>query len=141
MSGRAVFLMARIKSTGFDDVIKELTSLDIDKMTDEMVKAAEPVMLESLRGHASKHKETGAMVSSIKSTGVKQNKLGKYLVVRPTGRDKNGVRNMEKMAYLEYGTYKQKATPVVTPAVKDVESRIEKQYQDIFDKYTKKVTI
>lgn len=133
--------MAKIRDHGFAEVIRDLTALDVDKMTDEMIKAAEPVMIESLRSHAQKHKYSGTMIASIKSTGVKQNKLGKYLVVRPTGRDKNGVRNMEKMAYLEYGTYKQKATPVVTPAVKDVESRIEKQYQDIFDKYTKKVTI
>jgi hypothetical protein len=79
------------------------------------------------------------MAASIKSTGIKTNKSGKFLVVRPTGKDSKGVRNMEKMAYLEYGTYKQAATPVVTPAVKDAESTVEREMDAIFDKYMEKV--
>lgn len=132
--------MAQIRvADGFDQLLRELTSLDADKMSDEMLKAAEPVMLEKLKHHAGKHRDSGRMADSIKSTGIKTNKSGKFLVVRPTGKDSKGVRNMEKMAYLEYGTYKQAATPVVTPAVKDAESTVEREMDAIFDKYMEKV--
>jgi HK97 gp10 family phage protein len=131
--------MATIKTPdGLNQLLRELTSLDADKMTDEMMKAAEPVMLEKLKHHAGKHGQ-GAMYNSIKSTGIKTNRSGKFLVVRPTGKDSKGVRNMEKMAYLEYGTYKQAATPVVTPAVKEAESTVERAMDGIFDKYMDKV--
>lgn len=115
--------------------------MDVSAMTDEMILAAEPVMMENLTKHASSHNYSGEMIRSIKSTGVKKNRTGKYLVVRPTGKDSKGVRNMEKMAYLEYGTIYQAATPVITPAVKDSEKSIESKMDEIFDKYTKKVSM
>lgn len=133
--------MAKIRVGGFAEVIADLTSLDVDKMTDEMILASEPVMIEKLTRHAEKHHYSGDMVRSIKSTGIKTNKNGKFLVVRPTGRNEKGVRNMEKMAYLEYGTYKQAATPVLTHAVKEAETTIEHKMDEIFDKYLKKVSI
>ena len=133
--------MAKIRTgNALTELISDLTSLDVDMMTDEMIRAAEPVMVESLTRHARKHKYSGSMIKSIKSTGIKRNKNGKYLVVRPTGKDKDGVRNMEKMAYLEYGTIKQKATPVLTPAVREAEHQIESKMNEIFNKYTEKVT-
>ena len=52
------------------------------------------------------------MIKSVKSTGVKKNDWGHYLVVRPTGKDKLGQRNMEKFIFMEYGTSKQKAEPI-----------------------------
>lgn len=133
--------MAKVKASGFADLIRDLTSLDVDRMTDEMITAAEPVMMEKLKSHAQKHRYSGEMINSIKSTGIKRNKTGKYLVVRPTGKDSKGVRNMEKMAYLEYGTYKQAATPVLTPAVRDAESTVENKFREIFEKHTKKVAL
>lgn len=133
--------MAKVKASGFADLIRDLTSLDVDRMTDEMITAAEPVMMEKLKSHAQKHRYSGEMINSIKSTGIKRNKTGKYLVVRPTGKDSKGVRNMEKMAYLEYGTYKQAATPVLTPAVRDAESTVENKFEEIFKKHTDKVAL
>ena len=132
--------MAKIKTpTAFGQLMRDLTSLDVGKMTDEMIQAAEPIMLEKMKHHAQKHNYSGSMQKSIKSTGIKTNRSGKFLVVRPTGKDSKGVRNMEKMAYLEYGTYKQAATPVVTPAVKEAESIVERAMDAIFDKYMEKV--
>lgn len=134
--------MARITThTDFGKLLHDLTSLDADAMTDDMIKAAEPVMLNNVKKRAASHKASGDMFKSIKSTGIKKNKTGKYLVVRPTGKDGKGVRNMEKLAYLEYGTYKQRATPVITPAVKESEKPIEGKFDEIFDKYTKKVKL
>ena len=133
--------MAKIRMDGFDDVIRDLTSLDVDRMTEEMIEAAEPVMVNNLKAWSARHYVDGDMYNSIKSTGVKKNSSGKYLVVRPTGKDKDGVRNMEKMAYLEYGTAHQKATPVLTPAVKESEGTIESKFESIFNKYLEKVSI
>lgn len=133
--------MAKIRVEGFDDVIRNMTSLDVSHMTDEMIEAAEPVMIKNLKAWSASHYADGDMYRSIKSTGVKTNNRGKYLVVRPTGKDKDGVRNMEKMAYLEYGTAHQNATPVLTPAVKESEPIIERKMDEIFDKYLEKVSI
>ena len=133
--------MAKIRMQGFDDVIRNLTSLDVDHMTEEMIGAAEPVMIKNLKAWSANHYADGDMYNSIKSTGVKKNNKGKYLVVRPTGKDKDGVRNMEKMAYLEYGTAHQRATPVLTPAVKESEPVINHKMDEIFDRYLKKVSI
>lgn len=47
-----------------------------------------------------------------------------YGYVSPEGSDARGVRNAEKATYLEYGTYKQTATPVIQPAVSAAEPRV-----------------
>lgn len=129
--------MAKIRDHGFEDLIKDLTLLNVDKMTDEMLQAAEPIMIRNLKRRAAAHNYSGEMTESIKSTGVKVRKGTKYLVVRPTGKDAEGVRNMEKMAYLEYGTYKQKATPVLTPATIDSEPEVAETMQKILEKELK----
>ena len=53
------------------------------------------------------------MSRSIKPTKPKKNRWGHFIVIRPTGKDKKGVRNMEKLVYMEYGTSKQSPTPVI----------------------------
>lgn len=64
--------------------------------------------------------------------------MGYYICVRPTGKDKDGVRNMEKMAALEYGVGgRQAATPVLTPAVHAAEDPVLKKMQEVFDRETK----
>ena len=108
-------------------------------MTTEMLEAAEPALTENVRRYADKHRDSGAMAKSIKSTGVKERKGGKYLVVRPTGKDREGVRNMEKLAYLEYGTVKQPASPVITPAVKSAEGNIERIWDEVMNKHLGKI--
>lgn len=132
--------MARIKtSQGLDDFLHSLTSLEVDKMTTEMLEAAEPTLTENVKRYADKHRASGSMAKSIKSTGVKERDGGKYLVVRPTGKDHKGVRNMEKLAYLEYGTIKQPASPVITPAVKAAEGNIERIWNEVMDKHLGKI--
>ena len=66
-----------------------------------------------------------------------RNQRGYYISVRPTGKDKKGVRNMEKMAALEFGVDgKQAATPVLTPAVNDAEGKVLDKMQEVFDRET-----
>lgn len=121
---------------GFDDLLENLDLLDRGEVEEKMLKAGEPILERSVKSHAAAHVKTGSMAASIKSTGVKQQGDGKYLVVRPTGKDKKGVRNMEKMAYLEFGTYKQAATPTLTPAVKESENAVLEAMQKAFDEAT-----
>ena len=75
------------------------------------------------------------MYKSIKKTKAgKASKGGYFASVRPTGTDKKGVRNMDKMVYLEYGTSKQDATPVLTKALKDSESAVYDKMQEVFNR-------
>ena len=78
---------------------------------------------------------TGTMAGSIKATKPKRTRTDAYIVVvRPTGKDKHGVRNMDKAAYLEYGTSKQAATPWLQHATNDAETAVLKKCQDIYNR-------
>jgi hypothetical protein len=41
---------------------------------------------------------------------------------------------MEKLAWLEYGTKKQTPTPILTKAIKDSQSAVEKKMQEVFER-------
>ena len=128
--------MARFGISGFDDILSQLDSMEREEIAPKMLKAGEPILERKVKAAASYHRRTGSMAGSIKSTGVKKNGSGHYLVVRPTGRDGKGVRNMEKMAYMEFGTSKQTATPVLTPAVQSSEEPVLEAMQKVFDEET-----
>ena len=119
-----------------DDFMKQLGNLsDVERIAPMMIDEAIPILESSVVKEASKHKRTGNMVKSIKSTKAKLTKNGgHYACVRPTGKDKNGVRNMEKMAYLEYGTRHQKATPCLSTAVHNAENAVLKKMQEVFNR-------
>ena len=44
------------------------------------------------------------------------------------------VRNMEKMIYLEYGTSKQRATPVLSRATRRAEKDVISKMQEVFNR-------
>lgn len=129
--------MAQFELEGIDDLMKDLDMLDAERIAPLMLEEAVPVLKESVIRKASGHKDTGDMVSSIKETKVRRNQEGYYIAVRPTGKDKKGVRNMEKMAALEYGVDgRQPATPVLTPAVHEAETPVLEKMQEVFDRET-----
>ena len=74
------------------------------------------------------------MERSIKqSVKAKKTKTNAYItVIRPTGKDANGVRNMEKLMHIEYGTRNQAAEPILTKATKDCESEVLAEMQRIY---------
>lgn len=125
-----------------NDLIKLLNTMEaqIDEISVDAVKEAEPIVVNALKEECSKHnisetdKTRGQMTASIKATGPKKNALGVYDFVRPTGKDSKGVRNMEKLAYLEYGTSKQKATPVC----QKVKNQIGKKVADTMETRVKR---
>lgn len=123
------------KIDGVDELIQDLGSIDGEKMAYKMLEEATPVVEKAVKRHASAHKRTGDMHKSIKSTGVKQSKDGGlYTVVRPTGKDKKGVRNMDKAMYLEFGTSVQNATPIILPAVEETREIVLNKMQEAFDR-------
>ena len=107
------------------DFLRTLENLkNIENITAKMLKAGGELLVENEK-KAIEHIQTGDMKNSIKSTSVKKNQYGQYVVVRPTGKsttyiDRHGIekdrkthiRNMEKFVYNEYGTSKQSAKPI-----------------------------
>lgn len=126
--------MANFSVEGLDDLMKDLDSLDIDRIAPVMLEEAAPILERNVKNRASVHKETGEMQKSIKSTKSKRTGDGYSIAVRPTGKDKKGVRNMEKACYLEFGTSKQGATPVISPAVRESEDLVAGKMQEVFDR-------
>ncbi len=101
-----------------DDLFeKGLKANDIAK---KAVDRAAPVLEDSLKGKisgaASRGYATGELAGSISATKAKVNDRGVFAAVRPTGHDRKGVRNAEKMAYLEYGTSRGQAPHPVRDA-------------------------
>ena len=65
-----------------------------------MLEESVPILEKSVKRQCMKHKDKGDLVESVKKTGANRNKYGYYICVRPTGKDRKGVRNMEKAAIL-----------------------------------------
>ena len=97
---------------------------NINTAGEKALKEAEPVVVEALKKGLEGHKDTGNMQNSIKATGPKEKAGGIFDYIRPTGKDEKGVRNMEKLAYLEYGTAKQAAKPVCAGIRSSVEKEV-----------------
>jgi len=112
---------------------------DVDRIAPKMIDEAIPVLERNVKNEVAKHKVSGDMYVSIKASKAKRAKNGAYIAnVYPKGVDSKGVRNMEKMAYLEYGTKKQSPKPVLTKALKDSESAVYAKMQEVFDREVKK---
>ena len=124
----------------FDDLFaKQLEGLeDFDGLAIKMLEGASPTLVKNLKESCASHRDTGEMVNSIKATKPKKGKKGITTTVRPTGKDKKGVRNMEKLVYLQYGTSKQTATPVVDKAVKNSASSVAEIMQEIYNREVSK---
>ena len=130
--------MANAKLTGFDELETLLSRLaSPTKMAIKAVDAAAPVLEKSLRSEIQKatgkeHKrgknyQSGSLAASIQRTKTKENSLGVFSVVKAEGKDSKGVRNVEKLAYLEYGVASkgQKASPVRQKAINRAEAECE----------------
>ena len=115
--------------------LKQLGRLaDVDRLAPKMIDEAIPILEKNVKSELSRHKRTGDMVNSIKHTKANENKYGYYATVRPTGKDRKGVRNMAKLAHAEYGTSKQAPTPMLTKALKDSESAVLAKMQEVFER-------
>ena len=126
--------MAKFEVNGIDSLMAGLNDLEVKEMAPKMLEEAVPILEKHIRVVAEAHKITGSMVKSIKKTGAMVGKNGYYICVRPTGKDENGVRNMEKMVYLENGTSRQIARPVISEGVRKAEQEVLKILQEVFER-------
>lgn len=121
---------------GVDEFMAALDRLGrFDEIAPKMLEEAVPILEEEVIRQATPHWDSGAMVKSIKKTGAMAGKTGGYYIcVRPTGKDKKGVRNMEKMAYLELGAKGRQAIPVLTTAVLNASPAVKAKMQEVFNR-------
>lgn len=125
--------MAKFDASGLDDLMRDVDALTFDKLAPKMLEESAPIVENELKRRLNKHIDTGALVRSLKTTKPAQTGDGYSVVVRPTGEDKRGTRNAEKLAYLEYGTPVQTATPIVLPAVRATDNKVTEKMQEVFN--------
>ena len=130
-----------LKMTGFDLLEDELKKYDDpDDIAAKVVDTASPILVETVKEMIKTttfSDSSGDLADSIQATGAKINGYGCFAAVRPTGRDRKGVRNGEKMAYREYGTSKQPAKPILKKAVRKSEKKWLEIMQKTFEDVTK----
>lgn len=131
--------MAQFSMNGIEDLMKELEDLaDIEETAKKMVDEATPVLEETVRSEiksaANRGYATGELANSVKKTKAKTNQYGVYAAVLVSGTDHKGVRNAEKLAYLEYGTSTQQAHPVMAKAVNKAEQECLSKMQQVFER-------
>lgn len=118
-----------------NEITRQLEKLsNYDEIAEKMLSEAVPKIEENVKKEVAKHQVSGEMLESIKSSKPKKNQYGWFVTVFPSGKDKKGVRNGEKLAYLEYGTANQSAQPVLTKAINDSRAAVNKILQDIFNR-------
>ena len=120
-----------------DELVRQLEKLEnFDEIAEAMLTEAEPILREEITSEASTHHDTGDMIESITSQ-IKKNNIGWFLTTYPRGKDRDGVRNMDKMMYIEYGTRDKPADPILSRAVRKAEFRVIAKMQEVFDRYFK----
>lgn len=115
------------REMGLDALMKELKELGrVDELAPRMLEAAAPIlekeMKKQVRMQADKGYATGDLENAVTHGEAKKNQYGHYITVTAEGKDRKGMRNNEKLAYLNYGTSKQQARPVIATAVKKAEN-------------------
>lgn len=130
--------MARFDmDVGLDDFMQSLSSIDMEALAPVALEEASPIVKSKMVSLSEPHRDTGAMVRSIKAQRPKHKRDKYSLFVGPSGVDRRtGVRNMEKLAYLEYGVHgKQQATPVILPTIRATREQVLQRMQETFDRY------
>lgn len=131
--------MARFETDiSLDELMQSLTSIDIEALAPLALEESAPIVQKKLVQLSEPHKRTGAMVKSIKAQKASKSGDGYSIFVGASGVDKkSGIRNMEKMAYLEFGVreHNQPATPVITPTIRATHDDVCDSMQETFNRY------
>lgn len=136
-----------------DDIFKDLEKLsNTEAVSEKMLKEASSIVASSMKGELNSHRQTAELVNSVKPTKPKRNKSGdNFVIVRPTGKSttaiaksgktyvrKKAVRNMEKLASLEFGnSHGQKPMPIIEKAVKSTEEAVLDKMNEVYNRETK----
>lgn len=105
-----------------------------EELATKILTSSQVILARNLKERLKKNKNTGTLQTSIKPTKVLKNKYGFYVTIRPTGSDSKGVRNMDKLAYLEFGTKKQSPNFPITLAKKDSELEVAEAMQKTYER-------
>lgn len=131
--------MAKFETdVSLDELMTSLTSVDIEAIAPLALEQSAPIVEKKLVQLSEPHKRTGAMIKSIKAQKANKSGDGYSIFVGASGVDrKTGIRNMEKIAFLEFGVraHNQPATPVITPAVRATHDSVCDSMQETFNKY------
>lgn len=128
--------MAQFNVRGMDEFASALERMGrIHEIAPKMLEEAAPILEREVIRQATPHWVSGDMVKSIKRTKVRSGKTGGYSIcVRPTGKDRKGVRNIEKAAYLEFGAKGRPAVPIITTAVLNATPEVMEKMREVFNR-------
>lgn len=135
--------MARCEVKGIDELLQGLNDLeDIDAIANDILfecgNILEKDMKSEIRRAANRGYATGELENSIVPTAPMKNAYGHFVAVRPVGTDSKGVRNGEKLQYLQEGTKKgQQGRKGLKEVGKKSEEKCAKKAQEILNKHTK----
>ena len=120
-------------STEFLKTLGKLSQ--IDKVAPQMVDEALPLCTDVMKrdfqsaGHPY---SDNVLINSIKEKDATQDKNGAWRgITRPTGKD-GKIRNMEKLAYYEYGTSHQPARPIMDKIKNDAKAPAQEKMEAVF---------
>ena len=134
--------MAKCEIKGFDDLLDGLKNLEnADEIAEEILFEGGNIlrddMRDAVRSAANRGYATGELAASIIPTAPMKNAMGHFVAVRPVGTDSKGVRNGEKLTYLEHGTSRQQKRSELGKVAEKAEPKIAEKAQEIFDKHVK----
>ena len=117
------------------EFLKQLNKLADEKLIERVLKTGGSMMVPVLKSNirSAVKNSTGALEKSVKVSNVKTDREGnKCVYVLPTGKDKDGVSNMAKLAYIEYGVrkYNRAPKPLILRTIKDSQTNVEKAMQE-----------
>lgn len=132
--------MARFRTDGLDDIIEQMAAMGetTGELADEMLYAGAEEVREAWKESAEKHKhkDTGAMIESIDySKAPKKINDIKSVDIYPRGKDKKGVKNVEKAFILHYGSSRIKGSHWVDEADDLAGPKVDKRLGEIFDNW------
>ena len=123
------------------EFLKQLNKLADEKLIERVLKAGGGAMVPVLKANIRSvvKNGTGDLEKSVKVSKVKTDKDGnKCVYILPTGKDRNGIRNMTKLAYIEYGVrkYNRAPKPIILKAIKDATPDAERAMQKKIEELT-----
>lgn len=131
--------MARFDTSGIDGILEEMdrAGMLVGETADSMLMAGAQVVSEEWRRAAEEAglRDTGDMLKSIgyprapKTAGDIRS-----IDIYPQGKDRRGIRNAEKAFVNHYGTSRIKATHFIDVADERSGPRVQKAFEDIWDK-------
>jgi len=121
--------------------LEQLNKLADEKLIERVLKAGGGAMVPILKANIRSvvKNGTGDLEKSVKVSKIKTDKEGnKCVYILPTGKDRHGVSNMAKLAYIEYGVRSKNRAPkpIILKAIKDATPEAERAMQKKIEELT-----